>query len=68
MKHFSENQFMSDVSGIRWSQFLQQTDDIDIRVNNWSSLFSFIIEKLHRYRKYAFLRDIALGLVKISTV
>jgi len=44
MKHFSENQFLIDVSGI--CQFFQQTYDIDLLVNNWSSLFSFLIEKI----------------------
>ena len=45
MEHFSENEFLFDVSGICWGQFFQQTDDIDILVNNWSSLHSFVIEK-----------------------
>ena len=45
MKHFSKNQFLCDVSGICWGQFFHQTDDIDMLVNNWSSLFSFVIEK-----------------------
>ena len=45
MKHFSENQFLCDVSDICWGQFFHQTDDVDILVNNWSSLFSFVIEK-----------------------
>ena len=45
MKHFSENQFLCDDSDICWGQFFHQTDDVDILVNNWSSLFSFVIEK-----------------------
>ena len=45
MKSFSENQFLFDVSGICWGQLFQQTDNIDILANNWSSLFSFVIEK-----------------------
>ena len=45
MKNSSENQFLYDVSDICWGQFFHQTDDIDILVNNWSSLFSFLIEK-----------------------
>ena len=45
MKHFSENQFLCDVSDICWGQFFHQTDGIDILVKNWSSLFSFVIEK-----------------------
>ena len=47
MKHFSKNQFLSGISGISWGQLFQQTDDIDLIVNNWSS-FSFVIEKVHR--------------------
>ena len=45
MKHFSENQFLCDVSDICWGQFFHQTDDVDVLVNNSSSLFSFVIEK-----------------------
>ena len=30
MKHFSENQFLCDVSDICWGQFFHQTDDVDI--------------------------------------
>ena len=33
--------FLTYVGG----QFFHQTDDVDILVNNWSSLFSFVIEK-----------------------
>ena len=45
MQHFSENQFLSDISGISWGQFFQQIDHTGMLVNNWSSLFSFVIEK-----------------------
>ena len=45
MKHFRENLFLCDVSGKCWGQFFHQTDDIDIPVNNLSSLFSSVIEK-----------------------
>ena len=45
MKHFSENQFLFDVSGICWGKFFKQVDSIEILVNNWSSLFSFVTEK-----------------------
>ena len=45
MKHFCEEAFPADVSGICWEQMLIQTDDIDVLVNNWSKLFSLIIEK-----------------------
>ena len=45
MKHFSKTKFLLDVFGICWRASFQQTDDIDILVNHWSSLFSFVIEK-----------------------
>ena len=35
MKHFSDC----------WDRFFCQADDIDMLVGNWSSLFSFVIEK-----------------------
>jgi len=34
MKHFSDNQILSDISGISWGQFFQQTDEIDMLVSN----------------------------------
>ena len=45
MKHFSEEAFLADLSGICWEQMLTETDDIGVLVNNWSNLFSLIIEK-----------------------
>ncbi len=45
MKHFNEEAFLADVSSIFWGQMVTQTDDIDIIVNNWSNLFSSIIDK-----------------------
>ena len=35
MKHFCEEAFLADVSGICWEQMLPETDDIDALVNNW---------------------------------
>lgn len=45
MKNFSEEAFLSDVASIDWEQLLGHSDDINVLVNNWSSLFSSIIEK-----------------------
>ena len=45
MKNFNKEVFLADVSGICWEQMLTGTDDIDVLVNNWSDLFSLIIEK-----------------------
>ena len=35
----------ADVSGMCWGQMLNETDDINLLVNYWSEMFSFIIEK-----------------------
>ena len=45
MKNFNEDAFLADVSGICWEHMLTETDDINILVNHWSTLFSLIIEK-----------------------
>ena len=45
MKHFNEEAFLADVSGICWEQMLTETDDINLLVNYWSEMFSLIIEK-----------------------
>ena len=45
MRNFKEDEFLSDVSGICWQHMFQQTDDINTLVNDWSALFSLIIEK-----------------------
>ena len=45
MKNFNEEAFLADVSGICWEQVLNETDDIDVLVSNWSNLFSLVIEK-----------------------
>ena len=45
MKNFNEDAFLADVSGICWELLLTETDDIKTLVNNWSNLFSLIIDK-----------------------
>ena len=45
MKNFNEDAFLADVSGICWELLLTETDDINTLVNNWSNLFSMIIDK-----------------------
>ena len=45
MKNFNEQMFLNDVASIYWIRALSQTDDINILVRNWSSLFSLVIEK-----------------------
>ena len=45
MKNFNKEAFLADVSGICWKQMLNETDDIDVLVNNWSKMFSLVIDK-----------------------
>ena len=45
MKHFNEEAFVADVACICWEQMLLETDDINVLVNDWSNLFSIIIDK-----------------------
>ena len=45
MKNFNEAAFLADVSGICWEQMLIETDDTNCLVNNWSNLFSLMIDK-----------------------
>ena len=51
MKHFDETEFLADVSNICWEGALSKTDDINVLVKNWSSLFSLTIDK-HAPLKY----------------
>ena len=44
MKNFDKDAFLADVTGICWEQGLNETDDVDILVAHWSSLFSSIID------------------------
>ena len=45
VNNFKEEEFLSDVSSICLERVFQQTDDINTLVNDWSTLFSLIIEK-----------------------
>ena len=45
MKNFNEQAFLSDVADINWEQMLNDTDDINVLVNHWTSIFSLIIDK-----------------------
>ena len=44
MKHFNEEAFVADVAYIHM-QMLLETDDINVLVNDWSNLFSIMIDK-----------------------
>ena len=45
MKNFDEQAFLSDVSSIWWVGMLNETDGINVLVNNWTDLFSLIANK-----------------------
>ena len=46
MKHFNEEAFLANVSGICWEQMLTETDDINFLVSYWSEMFYLIIENM----------------------
>ena len=45
MKNFDNDAFLADIVGICWEQRLTETDDDDVLVAHWSSLFSAIIDR-----------------------
>ena len=45
MKNFDKDAFLADVADICWEQGLNETDDINVLVTQWSTLFSLIIDK-----------------------
>ena len=45
MKYFNESAFLADISSIDWELLVNKTDDVNIVVEEWSSLFSTVIEK-----------------------
>ncbi len=45
MKNFDQNKFVNDLLEVDWKGIVQNTDDIDVVVNNWTSIFSLILEK-----------------------
>ena len=45
MKHFNESAFLAHISSIDWEVAVNKTDDFIVVVEEWSSLFSAVIEK-----------------------
>ena len=45
MKNFNEQMFLRDAASINWVKALDQTDDVNVLVSNWSQLFSSVIKK-----------------------
>ena len=44
-ENFSEEAFLNDVASVDWEQVLGHSDNSNVLVTNWSSIFSAIIEK-----------------------
>ena len=45
MKNFSEEDFLKDLSKVDWKKIVTSTDDISLIVEQWSNMFSIILEK-----------------------
>ena len=45
MKYFDQTRFVNDLLEEDWKGIVQNTDDIDVVINNWTSIFSLILEK-----------------------
>ena len=45
MKNFEEQDFLSDVSNIHWEHLFQMSNNVNTLANDWSALFSSLIEK-----------------------
>ena len=45
VKNFDKDAFLADVAGIRWEQGFSETDNVNVLVTQWSTLFSLIIDK-----------------------
>ena len=61
MKNFNEQMFLRDVANINWVKALDQTDDVNVLVSNWSKLFSSVIEKHAPVKKCESRKSIAPG-------
>ena len=45
MKHFNASAFLADISSNDWELVVNKTDDVNVMVEEWSSLSSAVIEK-----------------------
>ena len=45
MKKFTEDPFIADGSSIQWCYILPEADNANILVEEWSTRFSFVVEK-----------------------
>ena len=45
MKNFSEEDFLKGLGNVHWKKIVTSTDDVSLIVEQWSSMFSIILEK-----------------------
>ena len=45
MKNFSEEDFLKDLRNVDWKKIVTSTDNISLIVEQWSNMFSIILEK-----------------------
>ena len=45
MKNFSLAEFLDDLQKIDWKGIVSHTDDVNIIVKQWTSMFSLVLEK-----------------------
>ena len=45
MKNFDQTEFLKELVGVDWRGIVRNTDDINVIVNTWASIFSLILEK-----------------------
>ena len=61
MKNFDKDAFLADIADICWEQGLNETDDVNVLVTQWSTLFFLIIESMLPPRLCVFLSGTAHG-------
>ena len=61
MKNFDQNEFVIDLLGVDWRGIVRNTEDINVVVNNWTKIFSLILENMPRDVTGVFLTNSVLG-------
>ena len=65
MKNFDATAFLTDVSPINWDRIVSRPMDINMLDDDWSNLFSMIIDKYAPISQCGFLKNIVHGLTRI---
>ena len=61
MKSFSEEDFLKDLSNVDWKKIVTSTDDVSLIVQQWSNMFSIILEKYAPRETEEFLKSFPSG-------